>query len=161
VEQRCPLVNVWLAWVGIPLLALVVFFRGGWIAGGAVLAAGVAFQALYVYWFPKVSSVLGYGSVADVAAGDVTPPMPAATRVTFYTASACPFCPIVRRRLVALQHQLGFATKEIDVTFRPDLIRAKGLKSVPVVEVNGQVLVGNATSQQLVAFLTRQPAPRA
>jgi glutaredoxin len=161
VEQRCPLVNVWLTWIGLPLLAVVVGWRAGWIAGVVLLAVAIPFQALAVRWFPKFAGLLGYGSMADVAAGDVTPPMPAATRVTFYTASVCPFCPIVRRRLVALQQQLGFAIEEIDVTFRPDLVRAKGLKSVPVVEANGQVLVGNATSQQLVAFLTQQPAPRA
>lgn len=161
-EQRCPLVNVWLAWLGLPVLALVVGLRAGWIAGGVVLAASVGFQALSIRWFPRMSRLLGYGSVADVAAGSVTLTMPAAvTRVTFYTANVCPFCPIVRRRLVALQQQLGFAIEEIDVTFRPDLIRAKGLKSVPVIEANGQILVGNATSQQLATLLTHQPAPRA
>jgi hypothetical protein len=39
------------------------------------------------------------------------------------------------------------------VTFRPDIVRAKGLSSVPVLEANGQVLAGNATSAQIAAFL--------
>jgi len=34
-----------------------------------------------------------------------------------------------------------------------DVIRAKGLRSVPVVEANGRLLVGNATSAQLADFL--------
>ena len=159
-EQRCPLVNVWLAWIGLPLLAVVVGWRVGWIAGVVALTVAVASQPLYISWFPKISRLLGYGSVADVAAGDVPLKIPVPTRVTLYTANVCPFCPIIRRRLVALQQRLGFAIDEIDVTFRPDLIRAKGLRSVPVVEANGQVLVGNATSQQLVAFLAQQPALR-
>jgi glutaredoxin len=153
VEQRCPLINVWLAWLGIPLLALVVGIRAGWTAGVVVLAAGVAFQVLYVRSFPQVSWLLGYGSVDDVPATGNASPAPTAKRVIFYTASACPFCPIVRRRLVALQEKFGFEVEEMDVTFRPDVVRAKGLKSVPVIEANGQVLVGNATSQQLAAFL--------
>jgi glutaredoxin len=153
VEQRCPLVNVWLAWVGLPLLALVVGIRAGWIVGVVVLAAGVVFQMLYVLSFPRVSRLLGYGSVDDVPATSAASPATSVKRVTFYTASACPFCPIVRRRLVALQENSGFELEEVDVTFRPDLVRAKGLKGVPVVEANGQLLVGNATSQQLAAFL--------
>lgn len=34
-----------------------------------------------------------------------------------------------------------------------DVIRAKGLRSVPAVEANGRLLVGNATSAQLADFL--------
>ena len=101
---------------------------------------------------------MGYGSVGDVPA--TTPavlPLGARTRVIFYTANLCPSCPIVRRRLVALQQQLGFEIDEVDVTFRPTIIRAKGLKSVPVIEANGQLLVGNATSQQIAAFVAGAP----
>ena len=155
-EQRCPLVNVWLAWIGLPLLALLIGIRTGWLAGVFVLAAGAGFQALYVRSFPRWSRMLGYGSVEDVPAAAVAAPMPGTPmRVTFYAANVCPFCPIMRRRLAALQPQLGFEVDEVDVTFRPDIIRAKGLKSVPVIEAHGRLLVGNATSQQLAAFLVR------
>jgi glutaredoxin len=65
----------------------------------------------------------------------------------------CPFCPIVRRRLEELERKSGLQVREIDVTFRPDIVLAKGLRSVPVLEANGQVLVGNATSAQIAAFL--------
>ncbi len=159
-EQRCPLVNVWLTWIGLPLLAFVVGFETRWFYGVVALMAGLAAQMYYVRWFPRVSRLLGYGSVEDVAP---TAPAPPSTvkEVTFYTASACPFCPILRRRLGALQQELGFQLHEVDVTFRPDVIRAKGLKSVPVVEANGKLLVGNATSQQLTAFLSGQTEPAA
>lgn len=83
---------------------------------------------------------MGYGSVADTPAK----PVPTSDRfpdVTLYTAGVCPFCPISRRRLAELQRQGGFEVREIDVTFRPEVVRAKGLRSVPVVEAGGQLLV--------------------
>jgi len=75
-------------------------------------------------------------------------------RVTLYTANVCPFCPIVKRRLAELQRQGSFELEEVDVTFRPDVIRAKGLSSVPVLEAGGRRLVGNATSAQIAEFLS-------
>jgi hypothetical protein len=44
-----------------------------------------------------------------------------------------------------------------------DVVRANGLRSVPVVEADGRLLVGNSTSAQLTDFLrsaakTSQPA---
>jgi glutaredoxin len=151
-EQRCHLSMVWLTWVGLPLLAVLVGLRTGVVAGVLVLMVGVVGQVLYVRWFPKISRSLGYGSVADspVAAVPTSATLPG---VTLYTANVCPFCPIIRRRLAELQRQSQFEVREIDVTFRPDIVRAKGLSSVPVLEANGQVLVGNATSAQIAAFL--------
>jgi glutaredoxin len=160
VEQRCLLVNVWFAWVGLPLLALVLGLRAGWIVGVGALVVGVVFQVLSIRWFPRLSRLLGYGSVEDVAAENVSS-APGLERVTLYTANVCPFCPIVRSRLVALQQQLGFEVEEVDVTFRPDIVRAKGLKSVPVIEANGRLLAGNATSQHLAAFLRNAASHRA
>ena len=152
-EQRCHLTAVWLTWLGLPLGAVVVGVRLGWAAAGAVLLVGIIGQVLYLRWFPRVSRWLGYGSVADVAAGLAPVPLGRLPHVTLYTANVCPFCPIVKRRLAELQRQAGFEVEEIDVTFRPDVVRAKGLRSVPVVEANGHVLVGNATSAQLADFL--------
>jgi glutaredoxin len=91
--------------------------------------------------------------VADAPAQQVLPTAGVGP-VTFYTASLCPFCPLMRRRLADLQQQMHFELREIDLTFRPDLVRAKRLRSVPVVEAGGQVLTGNATSRQLALFLT-------
>jgi glutaredoxin len=151
-DQRCYLPMVWLTWLGLPLLAAVVGVRTNWFAAAFVLFVGVAAQIAYVRSFPRLSRLLGYGSVEDVPAGQVTRSNGPA-RVMLYTASACPFCPIVRRRLEALEQTMGFTLEERDVTFQPQVIRAKGLRSVPVVEAGGRTLVGNATSAELVAFL--------
>lgn len=151
-EQRCYLPMIWLTWIGLPLLAIVVGIRAGLAAGAFVLVVGVVAQVLYVRHFPRISHWAGYGSVAD------TPPDPTvvprrALRVRLYTANVCPFCPIVKRRLEELRRRTSFELEEIDVTFRPQIVREKGLRSVPVVEVEGHRLVGNATSAQLASLL--------
>ena len=162
-EQRCHLAMVWLTWLTLPLLAtlagVAVGVRTGWAVLGvvvalAVLAVGIVGQVLYVRWFPHISRSMGYGSVADTAAIAV-PARGIIPSVTLYTASVCPFCPIIRRRLAELQGRSSFEVREIDVTFRPEVVRAKGLRSVPVLEANGQLLVGNATSAQIVEFLEK------
>ncbi|MBE3123638.1 MAG: glutaredoxin family protein [Planctomycetes bacterium] len=157
-EQRCHLAMVWLTWLVLPLLAALVGLRAGVVVGVAVLAVGlvaqVIGQVLYVRWFPHISRALGYGSVADTPAAAV-PTSGTLPGVTFYTARVCPFCPIIRRRLAELQRRSTFEVREIDVTFRPEIVRAKGLRSVPVLEANGQLLVGNATSAQIVEFLEK------
>lgn len=153
-KQRCYLAMVWLTWLGLPLLAALVGLRTGVVAGLAVLAVGVVTQVLYVRWFPNLSRSMGYGSVADTPTAAV-PTSGTLPGVTLYTASVCPFCPIIRRRLAELQRQSSFEVREIDVTFRPEIVRAKKLRSVPVLEANGQLLVGNATSAQISDFLER------
>jgi glutaredoxin len=157
-EQRCHLAAVWLTWLGVPLLAVLVGFRIGPVAALAVLAAGLVAQVLYLCWFPHISRWIGYGSVADVPASGISiaTPLP---RVTLYKASVCPFCPIVQRRLEDLQAQYPFEVDEVDVTFRPDIVRAKGLRSVPVLECDGRTLVGNATSAQIAELLTAAAQP--
>ena len=151
-EQRCHVGMIWLTWLGLPFLAVVVGLRAGLVGGVAVLATGIVAQVLYLHWFPLISRWLGYGSVADAPAE----PLPVSAqlpRVTLYTANVCPFCPIVKRRLAELQRRAKFEVETVDVTFRPDIISAKGLRSVPVLEANGRVLVGNATSARIAQFL--------
>jgi glutaredoxin len=157
-EQRCHLSMIWLTWLGLPLLAIVVALRANVIAGLFVLAVGIVGQILYMRWFPFMSKWMGYGSVADTPAVAATPnTLP---DVTLYTANVCPFCPIVKQRLEDLRRDRKFEVHQVDVTFRPEIIRAKGLRSVPVLEANGQFLVGNATSAQIVDFLTGSAAAR-
>lgn len=152
-EQRCHLSMVWLTWLGLPLVAVVTWFRVGLLPGAIVLAVGIVAQVLYLRWFPYMSKWMGYGSVADTPA----PPGPVSAprlHVTLYTANVCPFCPIVKRRVAELQQQGTFEVREVDVTFKPDIIREKGIRSVPVLEAGGRMLVGNATSAQIAAFLS-------
>jgi glutaredoxin len=141
-----------MTWLAPPLIAGLVAWRAGWLSGLVMLVAGALFQVMYVRAFPRLSRILGYGSVDDRPATDAV--MPAhLPQVTLYTASVCPFCPIVRNRLTALQQRQSFELNEIDVTFRPEIVRAKGIRSVPVIEVNGRTLIGNATSAQLADLL--------
>jgi glutaredoxin len=151
-EQRCLLPMIWLTWLGLPLLGVVVALRLGVAAGLGVLLVGIGAQVLAVRQFPRISRWMGYGSVEDTPAPAGALPSAIPT-VTLYAASACPFCPIVQQRLHELRRRQPFELIEVDVTFRPGLIRAKGLRSVPVVEVNGRTLVGNATSAQLAELL--------
>lgn len=152
-KQQCYLWSVWLTWLALPLPVLVVALRSGWLAAVLVLVVGVAAQLVYVRNFPRLSGLLGYGSVTDeVPSGPATGERPA--NVTLYTASLCPFCPIVRQRLQALQRDLEFELSEVDVTLKPDLLRRKGIRAVPVVEVDGRMLHGNATSAQLLELLS-------
>lgn len=158
-QQRCYLGAVWLTWIGLPLLAVVVGLRVGVVAAVVVLLVGIIGQVLYLRWFPRMSRWMGYGSVADSPANVTTLPthLP---RVTLYTASVCPFCPIMKQRLAALQQQSPFEIEEVDVTFRPEIVRAKGLRSVPVLEANQHVLVGNATSAEIAEFLKKAATER-
>lgn len=152
-KQECPLVNVWLTWLGLPALAIAMGLFISWWAGGFVLIVGVLAQVYYVRIFPRISRFLGYGSVRNVETNVALQPR-VTSKVILYTANVCPFCPIVKKRLTELQRQLNFELDEKDITFRQDIIKQKGFRSVPVVEVNGRYWVGNATSAQLVEFLT-------
>lgn len=151
-EQRCHIATIWATWLTLPLLTTLAGATSGLMAGLIVLAAGIVAQVLYVRWFPALSRWLGYGQVTDSPVGaNSTWTKPA--QVTLYTASVCPFCPIVRERLKLLQREHALEIHEIDVTFRPEIVRSKGLRSVPVLEANGHFLVGNATSAQIADFL--------
>lgn len=152
-EQRCHLSAVWLTWVGVVAIASAIGWRSGWIVGLPALVIIVIGQRLFIPAFPRFAGWMGYGSVEDVPSPH---PLPAGAipRVTLYTASVCPFCPIVRKRLLDLQRRLPFELEERDVTFQPGVIRSKGFRSVPVLEVGERRLVGNATSAQICALLS-------
>lgn len=114
-------------------------------------------QILYVRYFPYLSNVMGYGSVEDVQAAPVEDQVATASKVILYTANVCPFCPIVRERLLRLEDSLGFRLEEVDLTFQPHVVQEKGFRSVPVIEYEGRFWFGNATSAELVGFLRGVP----
>lgn len=99
---------------------------------------------------PLTSKWRGYGSVEDKLPSSVNK---AHIEVTVYSHNACPFCPILKRRLGALQKEMGFTLSEIDLTVKPKIATSKGIKSVPVVEVGSNRLVGNATTEQLAQLI--------
>ena len=153
-KQQCYLANVWSTWLLLPALAVGMGLYEGWLAGVVVLLAGVFGQVYYIKIFPRVSRWLGYGTVEDVVAESSKQTSPV-SKVTLYTASVCPFCPIVKRRLVELQRNMGFELQEVDITFQPALVMEKAIRSVPVIETDGRYWNGNATTAQLLSFLTK------
>src|SRR3990172_11123005 len=136
-KQECNLVMVWLTWLGLPALAIGMGVKQGWWASVFILIVGVFGQVFYIKLFPRISKWLGYGSVEDVAILP-TQKTKISSTVTLYTANVCPFCPIVKQRLIALQSNLEFKLHEVDITFRPNPIKEKGFRSVPVIEMDGK-----------------------
>jgi len=57
-----------------------------------------------------------------------------------------------------LRGQAGFTLRKIDVTLRPDLLASKGIRSVPVVEIGGKLLVGLVSTKELAAALAEAGA---
>jgi|ERR1041384_3741214 len=153
-KQEYRLSSVWATWIAIPAVALVLGATTSWTAAVLLLLVGVLLDVGYIRNFRHLSTWLGYGPVDDVrsprrvAAGVSIP------HVTLYTAAGCPFSPIVRERLEQLRQELWFDVEERNVTFGSQQLRERGIRSVPVVEVGDRVLVGNATSDALAAFLT-------
>lgn len=156
-QQQCHLWSVWLTWTALPLLALTMGLLQAWWSGVIVLLMGILALALYVRFFPHLSVMLGYGSVCDVEAETGAAATMAGAKVTLYRASVCPFCPIVKERLQRMQAEYGFELEEVDVTFDPQSIRAKGFRSVPLVAYEGRYEVGNATTAELAAFFRGVP----
>jgi glutaredoxin len=149
-KQQCHIAFVYGSWL-ILIAGAVFHLTRGHILEAVLWVFFVAlFLWLYVRYFPSITRFMGYGSVADTPAKE-TPPSRAV--VNFYTGAGCPFCPIVKKRLKELQSTMGFTLKEIDVTLRPEILIAKGIRALPVIEVGDSRWIGNATSDQLAAFI--------
>ena len=155
VKQQCHISMIYCTWAA--YLGGLVFlgYRGMWGFLGAWLLCAPLLQWLYIRKFPSLSPMMGYGPIADEA---VQPSAPAPVKVTLYTALGCPFCPLVEQRLEDLRKQIGFSLEKIDVTVRPDLLAAKGIRSVPVVEARGKLLVGLVTTKELAAAIGERSA---
>jgi predicted DsbA family dithiol-disulfide isomerase len=81
----------------------------------------------------------------------------ARVEVTYYSLLGCPFCPIVKQRLETLQKEMDFIAT-IDLTLKPQMPASNGIRSVPVVEVGKERLVGNATTEQLAQLIASAQA---
>ena len=149
-KQQCHIAFVYGSWL-ILLCGLIFYLIQGNVLQGVFWVCFIAlFLWLYVRYFPSVSRFMGYGSVDDQQATNVRP---SHAKVTFYTGLGCPFCPLVKRRLHELQSKMGFELSEIDITLKPDVLIAKGIRALPVVEVAEARWIGNATSDQLATFI--------
>lgn len=150
-KQQCHISFIYGSWLVLICGFIFYLIRGNFLQAGLwVLFVALALW-LYVRYFPRISRYMGYGSVEDHQPKDI---QLTKTTVTLYTGLGCPFCPIVKHRLEELQSKMGFDLKESDVTLKPDLLIKKGIQALPVIEVGNTRWVGNATSEQLAAFIT-------
>lgn len=82
----------------------------------------------------------GYGNVLNVSFGYTEEVVHMA--VTVYTTPTCPHCTAAKRFLK--EHAVPF--RELDVTRNPaaakELMRRSGQMGVPVIDVNGKIIVG-------------------
>lgn len=152
-KQQCHITFIYISWF-IYIGGLLLMVSGGYYA----LALFWLVWLPIVMWgsirsFPSISRYLGYGRLDDEDAEKLGH---APVKVTLYTALGCPFCPLVERRLKALQEKMGFDLEKVDVTLRADLLAGKGIRAVPVVEVGERRLVGNSTSKNLAALILGQ-----
>lgn len=149
-KQECPMLFIYLSWV-LYVGGIVYFsFQGDWAFALSWLILLPLSMWAYIAAFPWISRFIGYGRVDDKKPRAVNH---APTKVTFYTALGCPFCPVVEGRLEELQSEIGFTMEKVDITLKPGLLAKKGIRSVPVVEVGEKCLVGNATSEQLAQLI--------
>ena len=150
-EQQRNVLGLVLSWLGYLGGLLYFAYERKW-TGGAVFAVLIlCLRWVLFYYFPGLSRFLGYGRVDDRLPES---PSQARVAVTFYSFFSCPFCPIVLRRLEALQQVMDFRLERIDLTLKPQIAVGKGIRSVPVVEVGNERLVGNLTSAQLAEFIS-------
>ena len=154
--QRCYLVNVYGSYLVLVVVVALVAWRQGPLSSVFVGVVGALGLYAYVRFFPAISPRIGYGSVAD---RETAAPASSASAVRLYTAVGCPFCPIVRHRLVALRDRMGFRLEEIDVTLRPDVLLKRGIRAVPVVEVDDRVRIGHATTDELAVLISGRSTP--
>jgi len=156
-KQQCSVTGLILSWLGFGAGIIILATLGYWTRALLFAVFIPSMRWVLFHNFPGLSRFLGYGRVDDISAVE---PKTAHVVVTFYSFFSCPFCPIVLHRLESLQQKMDFTLQKIDVTLMPQLLMAKGIRSVPVVEVGGKQLVGNATSEQLAALIGLvQPAP--
>ncbi len=147
-KQQCHLAMIYLSWaVYLGGLAALLWF-GQWAIAAAWLVGTPVIQWMYIRKFPRFSSRMGYGQIVDEPAAATRP---APVKVTLYTALGCPFCPLIGERLASLHQTMGFSLDKIDVTLRPDLLASKGIRTVPVVEVEGRFLFGLVSTKDLAA----------
>jgi len=151
-KQQCHISFVYGSWLVLVAGFIFQIARGDYIQAILwVIFVGLALW-LYVRYFPALARYMGYGSVQDSASAAVGR---ATGKVVLYTGVGCPFCPIVKRRLVDLQSKMGFELVETDVTLRPEVLIAKGIRALPVVEAGDGRWIGNGTTDELAAFISK------
>ena len=150
-KQQCNVLALALGWLGYFGGLIYFAYQRSWVFGALFVVLVPCVRWALFHFFPRLSRFLGYGRVDDQIPESTNT---ARVAVTFYSFFSCPFCPIVLRRLQALQQIMDFTLEKIDVTLKPQMVVSKGIRSVPVVEVGGKRLVGNLTTAQLAQFIS-------
>jgi glutaredoxin len=157
-KQQCHISMVYLALVMYVAGVIVAASQGAWAAAAAWLIGAPLCQWLYIRYFPKFSTAMGYGRITDEPAEAL---QPHSAHVRLYTALGCPFCPLMEQRLEELRGRLGFTLQKVDVTLRPDILAEKGIRSVPAIEIGGRFYTGMVSSKEVaeaVGAAVAQPA---
>jgi len=130
-------------------------YDANWVALVLWLVLLPCLKWAYLRFFPRISAWKGYGRLEDELPANVKK---AGIEVTCYFLLGCPFCLIVEQRLKTLRERMDFSLTKIDLTLKPQLAASKGIRSVPVVEVGDERLIGNATTEQLAQLIGRAQA---
>ena len=153
-KQQCTLPHLYFAVIMFAILYAggVVFFafKDNWPVLLLWLVLVPAARWVSLRLSPFTSKWRDQGSIADKLPSGVNK---VHVEVAFYSHNGCPFCPIVKRRLEALQKKMEFTLTKIDLTFKPQVAASKGIQSVPIVEVGKERLFGNATTEQLAQLI--------
>ena len=154
-KQQCHIAMIYFSWaLYLGVLGAALWFSRWGFAAGWLVGAPIA-QWLYIRYFPRFSAAMGYGQITDEPAAAAGP---APVKVNLYTALGCPFCPLIEERLEALRKTAGFTLEKVDITLRPGLLGAKGVRTVPAVEVNGRFLFGLISTKDLAAAIAQPEA---
>jgi hypothetical protein len=152
--QSCSAAGLYRIWIAYGAGLAIFAWIGNWPAMFLWSVLVPLGKLLQLRFFPHFSILLGYGRIARDVLPTSTGTVPVA--VTYYSAIGCPFCPIVLSRLEALRAVMHFHLEKVNVSLHPGLAASKGIRSVPTVEVGGNRLVGNVTSEQLARLIGRR-----
>jgi len=154
IKQQCGLTRLYFAVVMFSVIyaAGIIFFayRKNWLVLLLWLVGIPIARWASVRLSGLTTKLRGYGPLKDKLPSSVSK---APIEVAFYSHNGCPYCPIVKQRLEALQKEMGFTLTKTDLSFKPQVAASKGIRSVPVVEVGSERLVGNATTEQIAQLI--------
>lgn len=154
--KSCTLTRVKATLAGAAVIYAAGFFDL-WHQGGVALAVWIVFLPIWIWAAPRLRLIYTEWSNRNRPEERV-PAMPAAvapaTEVTVYTGLGCPYCLLVLRRLERLQGAVAFKLNIVDLTLHAQLAAEKSIASVPVVEVRGERIVGNASVEQLLRLIS-------
>lgn len=81
-------------------------------------------------------------------------------KITFYRSAVCPRCLLVAGELKKLQNEFDFTVSEVELTTNPLKTWKAGIRMIPALEINGEVLSGIYLSPEKIRnFIEQQLVP--